>query len=220
MVTIRIQKKDARKFWKQCVNENRKFGVFENASYYGYYRKNYLIETLIKLLDTIEKTDLDIIYTNQFQIFHFTENFSTGLNYRNITRVWMHANALFALRINVPVPACFFKNNSSKEWFLISEVPENCTSLGKYIDSCSDKNSIMPTLSMFVEQISPFGNLGKDFNAKSLLVQMNENKRLKWYLGNYSSFNINHLSTQKNRTVNTNAIKQLLQYTAIPTSLF
>ncbi|MEK7290671.1 MAG: lipopolysaccharide kinase InaA family protein, partial [Planctomycetota bacterium] len=155
MITIRIQKKDARKFWKQCVNENRKFGVFENANFYGYYRKNYLIETLIKLLDTIEKTDRDIIYTNQFQIFHFTENFSTGLNYRNITRVWMHANALFALRINVPVPACFFKNNSSKEWFLISEVPENCTSLDKYIDSCSDKSPVMPALSMFVKQISP-----------------------------------------------------------------
>ena len=219
-VTIRIQKKDARKFWKQCVNENRKFGVFENANFYGYYRKNYLIETLIKLLDTIEKTDRDIIYTNQFQIFHFTENFSAGLNYRNITRVWMHANALFALRINVPVPAGFFKNNSSKEWFLISEVPENCTSLDKYIDSCSDKSPLMPALSMFVKQISPFGNLSKYFNTKDLLVQMNENKRLKCYLGNYNSFNINHLSIQKNRVVNTNTIKQLLQYIAIPTSLF
>lgn len=223
MVTIHIQIKDAKKFRKQCVNENRKFSIFKNNKFYGYYRKNYHIEALIKLLDTIEKTDRDIIYTNQFQIFHLTENFSAGLNSRNITQVWMHANALFALRINVPLPIGFFKTfpkGTGKEGFLISEMPENCLPLDKYTDSCSDKNSIMLALSTFVEQISPFGNLGKDFNAKSLLVQMSENKRLKCYLGNNNSFNINHLSTQKNRTVNTNAIKQLLQYTAIPTSLF
>ena len=219
-VTVYIQKKDAKKFYKQCSQENRKFGVFKNTNYHGYFKRDYSPETLLPLLDTRRGTPQEVCYINKFQIVHFTGHTSTGQNYRNIKQVWMHANALFALRINVPVPAGFFKNNSSKEWFLISEVPENCTSLDKYIDSCSDKSPLMPALSMFVKQISPFGNLSKYFNTKDLLVQMNENKRLKCYLGNYNSFNINHLSIQKNRVVNTNTIKQLLQYIAIPTSLF
>ena len=213
--TIYLQKKDAKKFWKQCINENRKFGIFRNNEFYGYYRKNYAIETLTTLLNTIRETTQEVIYINRFQILHFKENSIDGQNYnKNITRAWMHANALFALRINVPVPVGFFGNISSKiskEWFLISEIPENCISLDKYIGSCPDKNPMKFTLSRLAEQVSPFGIFSRGFNPKDVLVQTNEGQRLKCYLGNYNSFCINRLSSQKNKRVNVNIIKQLFQ---------
>ena len=124
----------------------------------------------------------------------------------------MHANALFALRIDVPVPVGIFKKypaKLSKEGFLISLIPENCIPLDQYVDLHSGKNSILSALLRLAEQVSPFGTFSKDLSTHDFLVQMKGN-RLECYLGNYTAFHINHHSVQKNRTANTRIIKQLL----------
>src|SRR3989304_5040997 len=65
-VTVYIQKKDARKFYQQCIHENRKFGIFKNTNYYGYYRRDYSPETLLPLLDTRRGTPQEVCYINKF----------------------------------------------------------------------------------------------------------------------------------------------------------
>ncbi|MBM2835222.1 MAG: 3-deoxy-D-manno-octulosonic-acid kinase [Candidatus Brocadiaceae bacterium] len=212
-ITFHIQKRDGKKFYKQCIHENRKFSIFKNAKYYGYYRRDNSPERLLPLLDTLRGTPQDVCYINKFQIVHFTGHTSTGQNYRNIKQVWMHANALFALRIDVPVPVGIFKKypaKLSKEGFLISQIPENCIPLDQYVDLHSGKNSILYALLRLAEQVSPFGTFSKDLSTHDFLVQMKGN-RLECYLGNYTTFHINHHPVQKNRTVNTRIIKQLLQ---------
>ena len=203
-VTVYIQKKDARKFYKQCCHENRKFSIFKNAKYYGYYRRGNSPERLLQLLNTLgESTEVHCI--NNFRILRFTG--------RNFKHVWMHANALFALRIDILVPAGVFKRNPGRqltEGFLISQIPENCIPLNQYDDLHSGKNSILYALLRLAEQVSPFGIFSKDLSTHDFLVQMKRN-RLKCYLGNYTAFHINHYPVQKNRTVNTRIIKQLLQ---------
>ena len=127
--------------------------------------------------------------------------------------MWMHANALFALRIDILVPAGVFKRNpgrQSTEGFLISQMPDNCIPLNQYADLHSGKNSILYALLRLAEQVSPFGAFSKDLSAHDFLVQMKGN-RLECYLGNYTAFHINHHPVQKNRTINTRIIKQLLQ---------
>ena len=212
-ITFHIQKKDAKKFYKQCIYENRKFGVFKNTNYHGYFKRDYSPETLLPLLDTRRGTPQEVCYINKFQIVHFTGHTSTGQNYRNIKQVWMHANALFALRIDVPVPVGIFKKypaKLSKEGVLISLIPENCIPLDQYVDLHSGKNSILSALLRLAEQVSPFGTFSKDLSTHDFLVPMKGN-RLECYLGNYTAFHINHHSVQKNRTANTRIIKQLLQ---------
>ena len=80
----------------------------------------------------------------------------------------------------------------------------------QYVDLHSGKNSILYALFRLAEQVSPFGTFSKDLSTHDFLVQMKGN-RLECYLGNYTAFHINHHPVQKNRTVNTHIIKQLLQ---------
>src|SRR3990167_1869753 len=85
-VTVYIQKKDARKFYKQCIHENRKFGVFKNTDYHGYFKRDYPPETLLPLLNTPGESTHAVRYIHNFRIVCFT-----GMNFKH---VWMHANAL------------------------------------------------------------------------------------------------------------------------------
>ncbi|HHT9108750.1 MAG TPA: lipopolysaccharide kinase InaA family protein [Candidatus Wunengus sp. YC63] len=209
-VTVHIQKKDAKKFYKQCVLENRKFGIFKNENYYGHIRKDYSPETLLSLLSTVEESTQEVRYINNFRIAHFTGRDRVEQNFK---QVWMHANALFALRIGVPVPVGIFNRHSAKlsrEGFLVSQIPENGIPLNQYADLHSGKNAILYTLLRLAEQVSPFGTFSKDLSTHDFLVQMKGNQ-LECYLGNYTAFHINHHPVQKNRTVNTRIIKQLLQ---------
>ena len=204
-VTVYIQKKDARKFYKQCIHENRKFGIFKNTKYYGYYRRDNSPEKLLPLLNTPGESTQEVRYINNFRIVCFTG--------RNFKHVWMHANALFALRIDILVPAGVFKRNTGRqltEGFLISQIPEKGIPLNQYADLHSGKNSILYALLRLAEQVSPFGAFSKDLSAHDFLVQTKGN-RLECYLGNYTAFHMNHHPVQKNRTINTRIIKQLLQ---------
>ncbi|MFN3533038.1 MAG: lipopolysaccharide kinase InaA family protein, partial [Candidatus Brocadia sp.] len=244
-ITVSIQKKDAHKFHKQCIRENRKFGVFKDSNFFGHYRKQYPLETMIPLLNTLGGTTQDVLYRNNFQILHFTGqprcnqtlNMDQGsgiggrmpaarnlprepqpltplkarFSYATILKAWMHANALFALRINVPIPAGVFKTLSSqlpKEGFLVSRMPENTVLLNQYIDLHQDKNRITSALLSLAEQVSPFGIFTKDLNTQDILVRMSGN-RLTCYLGNYTAFQINRRPIQKNRATNTDIIRQL-----------
>ena len=212
-ITVHIQKKDAKKFYKQCSHENRKFSIFKNAKYYGYYRRGNSPERLLPLLDAHRGTPQEVCYINNFRIMYFTEHASMEQNYRNLRRVWMHANALFALRIDVPIPVGIFNRHSAKlprEGFLISQMMDNCIPLDQYVNLHTDKNSIFFALLRLAEQVSPFGTFSKDLSAHDFLVQMKGNRRA-CYLGNYTAFHINHHSVQKNRTANTRIIKQFLQ---------
>src|SRR3989339_777682 len=160
-VTVYIQKKDARKFYKQCIHENRKFGIFKNTKYYGYYKRDYSPETLLPLLNTLGESTRKVYYINNFRIVCFTG--------RNFKHVWMHANALFALRIDILVPAGVFKRNPGRqrtEGFLVSQMPDNCIPLNQYAYLHSDRNSILYALLRLAEQVSPFGIFSKDLSAR------------------------------------------------------
>ena len=200
-VTVYIQKKDARKFYKQCCHENRKFSIFKNTQYSGYYRRGNSPERLLPLLNTLGESAQEVRYINNYRIVCFTG--------RNFKHVWMHANALFALRIDILVPAGVFKRNPGRqltEGFLISQMPDNCIPLDQYADFHSDRNSLLYALLRLANQVSPFGVFCENLSTQDFLVQMKRN-RLKCYLGNYTAFHINHHPVQKNRTVNTRIIK-------------
>ncbi|HLE88364.1 MAG TPA: hypothetical protein VI727_11960 [Candidatus Brocadiaceae bacterium] len=114
----------------------------------------------------------------------------------------MHANAVFALRIDVPIPVGIFNRHSAKlprEDFLISQITENCIPLDQSVNLHTDKNSILFALLRLAEQVSPFGIFCEDLSAQDVLVQTNTNRQIKCYLANYTSFHINHYSMQKNR---------------------
>src|SRR3990172_2336182 len=209
-VTVHIQKKDAKKFYKQCVLENREFGIFKNENYYGHVRKDYSPETLLSLLSTVEESTQEVRYINNFRIAHFTGRDRVEQNFK---QVWMHANALFALRIGVPIPVGIFNRHSAKlsrEGFLVSQIPENGIPLNQHADLHSGKNVILYALLRLAEQVSRFGTFSKDLSTHDFLVQMKGN-RLECYLGNYTAFHINHHPVQKNRTIKTRIIKKLLQ---------
>jgi len=213
-ITIRIQKKDARKFHVQSICENRKFGVFKNSGFYGLYKKKYQPETLLTILKRAEETDETILYTNQFQILRLFENPAILRGQGIFRRTWMHANALFALRINVPIPAGLFIKTparKSNEGFLISETTGNCIPLNKYPDFNQNKDKISFALLQFVKQIASFGMLSKDIKASDILVQISDDRRLKCYLGNYKLFCINHFSVQRNMQINLQLVERLLK---------
>jgi hypothetical protein len=133
---------------------------------------------------------------------------------RDFKQVWMHANALFALRIDFLVTAGVFKRNPGRqltEGFLISQIPENGIPLNQYADLHSDKNSILYALLRLAEQVSPFGVFREDLSTQDIIVQKNTNQQAKCYLANYASFHINQYSLQRNRSINTSIIKQLLR---------
>ncbi len=210
--TVQIQKKDAKKFYNQCIQENRKFGVFKNTNYHGYFKRDYSPETLLSLLNNIGETAQDVFYMNNFRIVRFTERIRTEQNYRKLKLAWMHANALFALRIDVPIPVGVFKRSAGKipeEGFLISQMPDNCIPLNQYAVLHSDKNSILYVLLRLAEQASPFGAFSKDLSTQDIIVQKNENQQAICYLANYASFHINQYSLRRNRSINTSIIKQM-----------
>ncbi len=130
----------------------------------------------------------------------------------------MHANALFALRMDVLVPAGVFQRNpgrQSTEGFLISRMPENCVPLEQYNNLHPDKTPLSYALLRLAEQASPFGVFREDVNAHDFLVQQKPNSPV-CYLGNYAAFHINHSSVQKNRTANARIIKRLVQAEQLP----
>lgn len=212
-LTVRIQKKDAQKASRLCVRENRTFGIFKSDKFLGYYRKKYTPEMLVTLLNSIEETTRSVFCINRFQILHLTEHADPGFNYRNITQIWMKANALFALKIDVPVPVGIFKRRHpalQREAFLISQIPDNCISLSQCSDFYSDENYLFSLL-RFAEQVSPFGVFSKDLHPQDILIQENGKQQGKCYLGNYISLRINRHSVQKNKSINANIMKHLLQ---------
>ena len=212
-LTVRIQKQDAKKSSKLCVYENRTFGIFKSDKFHGYYRKKYEPEILAESFNALEKTTNNILHIGHFQIIRFREDIDPKFNYRSITKAWTNANALFALRINVPIPIGIFKScfpKVKKEGFLVAQMPDNCIPLKQRPELYSDKNLLFILL-RFVEQVSPFGVFSKDLNLQDILVQENGDHRLKCYLGNYTSFRINRLPVQKNTPINIHIIKQLLQ---------
>ena len=198
----------------QSIRENRKFGVFKNSGFYGLYKKKYQPETLLAILKKTEETDETSLYTNQFQILRLFENPDVLRRHGIFRRTWMHANALFALRINVPIPAGLFIKTparKSNEGFLISETTGNCIPLNKYPDFNQNKDKISFALLQFVKQISPFGMLRKDIKAIDILVQVSDDRRLKCYLGNYKLFCINQFSVQRNMQINLQLVERLLK---------
>ncbi len=211
-VTVYIQKKDAQKFQRQCMQENRKFGILKNTKFYGYYRKSYHPETYTMLFDTIEKMTQDILYINQFRILRFLPQASTKCNYSTIIQTWKNANALFALMIDIPVPVGIFERcfpGKQKEWFLISQMPDNCIPLDQYAYVHSN-NDLYFALIRFVEHVSSFGIFSKALSSHDILIRKDNNNTFVCYLGNYNSFRINRFPREKNRSVNTHIIKQLL----------
>ncbi len=212
LVTTYIQKKDAQKFQKQCVQENRKFGILKNTTFYGYYRKSYPSETLTILFCTTEKITRDVSYMNQFRILRFLPQASVKLNFNTLIQTWKNANALFALTIDILVPVGVFErylSNQQKEWFLISQMPDNCTPLDQYPDAHLNQNLYL-ALIRYAEHVSPFGAFSKDLSRSDIFIQKYNNNTFACYLGNYNSFRINKFPIEKNKSINTKIIKQLL----------
>ncbi len=207
-LTTYIQKKDAKKLSRSCTRENRRFGIFRNEKYSGYYNKEYSPETLTMVLNAIEETPRDVFFLDQFRIVRYT-----GLNYHTITRVWSNANALCALKIDLLVPVGIVKKYPSErqqdEGFFISRLPDNCLPLSQYPGLSSGKN-LSCALVRFAERVSPFGAFNKDLSHQDIFVQERGNSRLVCYLGNYASFRVNRFSIQKNWQTNISIIKQLL----------
>ncbi|MDR4506836.1 MAG: lipopolysaccharide kinase InaA family protein [Candidatus Brocadiaceae bacterium] len=248
--TISIQKKDAEKFRKQCVQENRKFGMYKNRKYTGFYRKMYssdTLETLLRMAATAGRKRR-VFYKDQFRIISFKQqgkysfnaftdlfgvdkgwmvkclkklkplscgvfgSYCSGSSHYAFIRVWKHANALFALRLNVPFPVGIFwaaLPGSGKEWLLISKIPENSISFCRWRELQSVEN-LRYAFFRLAEQISPYGVFRKDLNVKDILVQRNGVRLLKCYLKDYTSFQVNSCPVKQNRSFNMRIVKQLL----------
>lgn len=209
-MTVQIQKKGAKKSSKLCVRKNKNFVVFKSAAFRGFYRRNYSRETLEEALSTMGKTGQDDVSVNHLRIVRLTQNGPSGFDHRRMKQLWMNANTLFALRIDVPVPVGVFERRSSnegKEGFLIFEMPDNCTPLGRCPDWFSNQNLFF-SLVRLAEQVSPFGILSKNLSCQDILVRMQGN-RLRCYLGNYHAFTINRLPGETNKPVNVQIIKGL-----------
>ncbi len=211
-MTVQIQKKNAKKSSKLCVRENKKFGVFKSAQFCGFYRRNYAREILEKALRTTEETGQDDILVNHLRILRLTQNSPPGFDYRSLKKLWINANALFTLKIDVPIPVGVFTRrfpNGRKEGFLISEMPDNCIPLSQCPDLLSDQRLLL-SLTRLREQVSSFGVLNNNLSCQDILVQM-QSGRFKCYLGNYYAVSINRLPGETNKTVNAQVVKNLLQ---------
>lgn len=211
-VTVQIQKKNARKVSRLCVCENKKFGVFKSTQFRGFYRKDYSREILEKALHLIEETMQDDVSVNHLRVLRLRQNSSSGFDYRSMKQLWIQANTLFALKINVPVPVGVFQRRSPsgrKEGFLVVEMPDNCIPLSRCPDWFSDQNLFSP-LARLAEQVSPFGILHKNLNCHDILVRR-EGNHLRCYLGNYHSFSTNRLPGETNKPVNMQTTKKLFQ---------
>lgn len=214
-LTVRIMKKDAKKSSGLCARENRTFGLFTSDKFVGYYRKQYAPETLAALLNT-EETTSRVLSGNRFQVLYFAEHTGLSLNYRTIVKTWRMANALCALKINVPVPVGIFKRRSpplQKGAMFILHIPDNCVPLSKYSDAFIDEN-YLHSLFRFAEQVSPFGVFSKDLHPQDILIQKNGKQQITCYLKNYTSFHINRLSAQKNKALNTAIMEKVAKKVA------
>ncbi len=211
-MTVQIQKKGAKKASRLCVRENKKFDFFKNAQFRGFYRRNYLRETLEKALYIMEETGQDDISINHLHVSRLTQNSPSGFDCRSLKQLWIKANTLFALKIDVPVPVGVFERhspNERKEGFLISEMPDNCTPLSRYPNWFSDQN-IFLSLKRLAEQVSPFGTLNKQLSCQDIFALVQGN-RFRCYLGNYHSFSINRLPGVANKSINVQIIRNLFQ---------
>lgn len=218
-MTVQILKKDARRVSRLCVGENRKFGIFKSAQFAGFYRRNYSRETLEKALLAMEGTGQDDVLVNHLRVLRLSQNSSSGFGYRSMKQLWIKANTLFALKMDIPAPAGLLKRRSPsgrKEGFLVSEMPDTCTPLSFRPDWFSDQNLIF-SLVRLAEQVSPFGILNKNLSFQDILVRM-EGNRFRCYLGNCLSFSINRLPGETNKPVNVQIIKNLLQTNNTPAS--
>jgi tRNA A-37 threonylcarbamoyl transferase component Bud32 len=212
MLTIAMQKKDAKKLSGLCTNENRKFGIFKDTAFSGYYNKRYPPDMLLKLLEIPGNTPERFLHINQFRIWRCDEA-GRRPDCRTLAHIWGCVNALSAMKINIPIPAGIFLKNLSgtqQEIFLISQMPDNCVPLSQCHDLHPGKN-LLPVFLKFAEQISPFGVLDRKLTPHDMLVQRKENRSPKCYLGNHTSFHTNELSAEKNRLINTQIMKHLLQ---------
>lgn len=212
LVTACIQKKDAQKFQRQCMQENRRFGILKNTKFYGYYRKSCPPETFTMLFDTMEKIARDVCYINQFRILCFLPQASIRLSFNTIIRTWKNANALFALTIDMPVPVGVFERylpGRQKEWLLISQMPDNCIPLDQYPDARLHENLCF-ALVRFADYVSSFGVFRGDLSCSDILIRRDNNNAFACYLGNYNSFRINRFPREKNKPINTRIIRQLL----------
>lgn len=210
-MTVQIQKKDAEKASRLCVRKNKKFGVFKSAQFCGFYRRSYSGETLEKALHTTEETGRDDILVNHLRILRLTQNSPQGFDYRSLKKLWINANALFALKIDVPIPVGVFARrfpDGRNEGFLISEMPDNCIPLNHCPDLFSDQKLLL-SLARLREQVSPFGVLNNNLSGQDILVQMQAG-RFKCYLRNYHSVSINRLPGETNKRVNAQIVKNLI----------
>ncbi|MCF6150404.1 MAG: hypothetical protein E3K37_17350 [Candidatus Kuenenia sp.] len=213
LLTFVLQKKDSKKFARQCVRKNRKFGIFKNKKFYGRYRKTYLPETIRMLLATADQMDSDRAEINQYRVIRFTKIPAYQKRFRNVIDLWKHANALFALRINVPVPVGIFKRISSeqiKDEFFIFQLPVNWVSADQYLSSNEKKDILKQTINVFIKEISPFGVVSQNLNAQNIILQKDEHCRLKCFLREYSSFFVNRQSFQQNKYYNTKIFGQAI----------
>ncbi|UJS19133.1 MAG: lipopolysaccharide kinase InaA family protein [Candidatus Brocadia sp.] len=211
-MTVQIQKIGAKKVSRLCVRRNKKFGVFKSVRFHGFYRRTYSKETLENALHTMEETGKDEISVNHLKILRLTQNSPSGSGNRSLKQLWISANILFALKIDVPVPVGVFKrrlSNGRKKGFLISGMPDNCIPLSQCHDLFSDQKLLF-SLARLAEQVSPFGVLSKDLSCQDILVRTQGN-RTRCYLANYYSFSINRLPGETNKPVNMQTIRNLFQ---------
>lgn len=202
--TIRILKKNARKFSKLCTQKNRRFDTFKDTMFYGYYRRDYSVKILIELLNVREETNQETFYKNPFLITYLTGN---------VINIWMHVNALSALAINIPFPVGVFKKHlpkRSKEGFLISQIPDYCIPLSRCPDLYSNEN-LRFSLIRFVEYISSFGTFARNLSCKDFLIRRNNNHTFTCYLGSYNAFQIKGSSREKNSSANMQIMRQLIE---------
>ncbi|MBE7548045.1 MAG: hypothetical protein HS127_13230 [Planctomycetia bacterium] len=212
-LTFALQKKDSKKFVQQCIHENRKFGIFKNAGFFGRYRKAYSQETIRILLATTDQMVNGTVQAKQYQIVRFTKMPSYQKRFRGAVDLWKHANALFALRINVPVPVGIFKRISSgwpRDEFFIYQLPDNWTPIDQHLSSTDDLAILMRTIKVFIEEISPFGIVRQDMNTRDIILHTDKHHRLKCFLKDYSAFFLNRQSYQQNKSFNMKVFDQAL----------
>lgn len=213
LLTFVLQKKDSKKFARQCVRKNRKFGIFKNKKFHGRYRKVYSPETIRMLLATADRMGSAITEINQYRLVRFAKIPAHQKRFRNVIGLWKYANALFALRINVPVPVGIFKRiapEQIKDEFFIFQLPDNWVSADQYLSSNGKTDILIQTIKVFIKEISPFGVVSQKLNAQDIILQTDERHRLKCFLKDCSSFFVNRRSFQQNKFYNTKIFGQVI----------
>ncbi|MBM4055710.1 MAG: hypothetical protein FJ264_13820 [Planctomycetes bacterium] len=208
-MTILLQKKDSKKFVRQCVCKNRKFGVFSDTKFQGWHRKAYSQETIKTLLAATDRMDNAGMQIDQYQITRYAKM----PPFHNAMDLWKHANALFALRINLPVPVGMFKRISpgrARDEFFIFQLPDNWESIDRYLTSNKNPDIVMRTIKVFIEEISPFGAVSQNLKAQDIILQTDKHHRQKCFLKDCSLFFVNKKTFQQNKSFNTKVFEQVL----------